>query len=116
MPAPPVGSFGASPRPRRRTAAVALALLLAPALSGAACAGARQREAAADGGGDRALESRLVVLERADPREVAIALRYSAPEDATIEVLDLPGLRGLLLRGRPESLNRLESAARRSDR
>jgi len=60
--------------------------------------------------------SRMVTLQHAPAEEVALQLEPRRPQDVVIDVLAVPGVNGILLRGSPRDCDALEAEIRRLDR
>lgn len=61
-------------------------------------------------------ETRLLYLKHALASEVASSLRPTLPAGTSIELLDLAGLNGILIRGSPSECDALAAEIRRLDR
>lgn len=59
---------------------------------------------------------RLVTLEQAPAGEVAAQLRAGLPAGVVLDVLDVPGVNGILLKGSPAQCDALTAEIRRLDR
>lgn len=60
--------------------------------------------------------SRMVTLQHAPAEEVALQLGPRLPAGVAIDVLAVPGVNGILLRGSPLDCDALEAEIRRLDR
>lgn len=60
--------------------------------------------------------SRMVTLQHAPAEEVALQLGPRLPPGVALDVLVVPGVNGILLRGSPQDCDALEAEIRRLDR